>query len=206
MGGYDDGYRICECFWGRVPGSLVRRLAEICSMDMHDLRVLDAGCGEGKNAVYVASLGASVDAFDVSALAIHNAKTAWGDTDNVQWLTTDARSFVYGVDQYDVVISYGMLHCLASIEEVNKVVVTMQAATKPGGYHVVCTFNDGPQDLSAHTHFNPLLLPHTYYCELYAGWDLLECSDSRIQERHPHNNVLHEHSLTRVLAHKPPCP
>jgi hypothetical protein len=26
--GYDDGYSVCPCFWGRAPGSLVRRFID----------------------------------------------------------------------------------------------------------------------------------------------------------------------------------
>jgi hypothetical protein len=67
-GGYDDGYRRCPCFWGKTPGKLVSALADIVP-SFHGLRILDAGCGEGKNAVFFAQRGAFVRAIDVSALA-----------------------------------------------------------------------------------------------------------------------------------------
>ena len=56
-GGYDSGYRACPCFWGSDPGSLVSRLATIVP-SFTGLQVLDAGCGEGKNAIFLAGKGA----------------------------------------------------------------------------------------------------------------------------------------------------
>ena len=47
-GGYDDGYSRCARFWGRSPGSLVQRF--IANVACKGLRILDLGCGEGKNA------------------------------------------------------------------------------------------------------------------------------------------------------------
>ena len=51
-GGYDEGYIASDCFWGEEPGSLIRQLGEVLT-DFAGLSVLDAGCGEGKNAVHL---------------------------------------------------------------------------------------------------------------------------------------------------------
>src|SRR3954453_10231067 len=83
-GGYDDGYSACPCFWGTRPGTLVRQIADRLS-DFRGLRVLDAGCGEGKNAVFLSELGATVLATDVSVRAIANARAAWGPTPGIEW-------------------------------------------------------------------------------------------------------------------------
>jgi hypothetical protein len=37
--GYDDGYSVCPCFWGRAPGSLVRRFID--TQTVKGLRILD---------------------------------------------------------------------------------------------------------------------------------------------------------------------
>ena len=37
-------------------------------------RVLDVGCGEGRNAIFMAKLGCQVDAFDISENGIAEAK------------------------------------------------------------------------------------------------------------------------------------
>src|SRR5690348_9530634 len=72
-GPYDDGYKSCPCFWGTEPGTFVKKLVGHIQ-DMSGMLVLDAGCGEGKNAKYLSSAGAIVRAIDVSPYAIANAK------------------------------------------------------------------------------------------------------------------------------------
>src|SRR6266849_156523 len=78
-GGYEDGYRACDCFWGRQPGSLIQKLLEYV-FEPAGMTVLDTGCGEGRNAIYLARLGANVRAVDISSRrAIANAQRAWPD-------------------------------------------------------------------------------------------------------------------------------
>jgi 2-polyprenyl-3-methyl-5-hydroxy-6-metoxy-1,4-benzoquinol methylase len=199
-GGYDDGYEACPCFWGAEPGSLVKALEKIVSFD--GLSVLDLGCGEGKNALYIGQSGATVVATDCSTSAIKNATSGFSHP-NVTYSVGDARGLAFEEGQFDVSIAYGLLHCLQDFREVQSVISTLKAATKPGGYMVVCAFNDRDQDLSAHPGFHPFLAPHASYVELLSGWETIVCSDENLYETHPHNNVPHHHSLTRILSRKP---
>ena len=200
-GGYDAGYIHCPCFWGRSPGSLMVRLeAELPTY--RDLSVLDVGCGEGKNAVYLAQQGAHVKAFDVSEAAIANAKRAWPEAVHVEWEVADVRTTPLRENEFDIVIAYGLTHCLSSPEEVQQTITRLQAATTTSGYHVLCAFNDRHQDLSAHPGFHPCLIKHAAYVALYTGWRIVEASDTNLVETHPHNEIEHTHSMTRLVAQK----
>jgi tellurite methyltransferase len=200
-GGYDAGYRACGCFWGRKPGSLVRMLVQEVGIPM-GAAVLDAGCGEGKNAVFLGGFGASVRAVDVSEAAIANARRAWGNLRSVDWEIADVRELSLPPAMLDVVVAYGLLHCLRSEAEIKATVKHLQEATASGGLHVVCVFNDRAQDLRAHPEFQPTLLGHVFYLSLYAGWEILHASDRDLFETHPHNGIPHSHSMTRLLARK----
>jgi len=200
-GGYDDGYKACECFWGKQPGSLLNILAEHCA-DLTNKIALDAGCGEGKNAIHLTRGGASVDAFDISEVAIARATKLWPDSDRVNWRCVDIREVHLPDCTYDITVAYGLLHCLSGQSEVQRVLINLQDATKEGGFNVICAFNDRSQDLAAHPGFCPTLLSHDYFVRSYASWDLLYCTDSDLHETHPHNNIPHVHSMTRILARK----
>jgi 2-polyprenyl-3-methyl-5-hydroxy-6-metoxy-1,4-benzoquinol methylase len=108
-GGYDEGYLSCSCFWGRSPGSLIRSHLESI-VNAKGLRVLDLGCGEGKNANAYAKAGAEVIAVDCSRAAIENGMRAFPAA-GIKWIHSDAKSYLKNADAFDVVIMYGLLHC-----------------------------------------------------------------------------------------------
>ena len=167
-GGYDSGYSHCPCFWGTEPGTLVRALESEIS-DFGGLRVLDAGCGEAKNAAHLAARGANVLAFDVSPLAISNGRIAFGSHSRLDLSVADVRTEPLEDGVYDVVIAYGLLHCLQNRSEIDAVVAKLQGSTAIGGYNLLCAFNDRITDLAAHPGFNPTFVPHAAYCDHYAG-------------------------------------
>ena len=63
---YQEEYENSTCFWGKEPAKYVKLLAETLSHNLQGMRVLDLGAGEGKNAVYLAHLGAEVVAIDLN--------------------------------------------------------------------------------------------------------------------------------------------
>ena len=200
-GGYDEGYERCGCFWGTEPGSFLKLLTHYIT-SFAGQRVLDAGCGEGKNAVFLAQLGAIVDAVDVSAVAIKNGRQFWKQEARVRWIVADIRHLKL-TQKYDVAIAYGLLHCFPDRAEVLATISTIQAATVCGGYNAVCAFNNRHQQLDkAHPGFHPCLLDHREYLSAYASWHVLAQSDSDLTERHLHNSIDHTHSLSRILAKK----
>jgi 2-polyprenyl-3-methyl-5-hydroxy-6-metoxy-1,4-benzoquinol methylase len=180
---------------------MVKRLLETCP-EINGRRVLDAGCGEGKNAHALALAGAQVTAVDCSALALRNARAAWPE-DSIEWVEADASGVRWPARTFDIVIAYGLLHCLLNRCDIKSLVSCLQNATKCGGHHVICTFNSRRQDLGdAHRGFEPCLLSHDDYLAFYAGWSMEHASDKDLQESHPHNGIVHVHSLTRIIARK----
>lgn len=199
---YDEGYLACPCLWGDAPGSLVQEFVNT-SGPLAGRAVLDAGCGEGKNAVFLARAGAQVLAMDASAPAIANGRRHWPAEPNVIWEVSDVVNKQFTSEVFDIVVAYGLVHCLPSREAVRSCIASLQNATKSGGHNIVCAFNSREQDLSAHPGFAPCLLDHVEYEDMYSGWELIICTDTTLHETHPHNNIPHYHSLTRILARKP---
>lgn len=198
-GGYDDGYRRCSCFWGRNPGSFVQKLCKYVP-DFAELNVLDVGCGEGKNAHFLATRGARVEAVDISQFAIRNARKAWPAEPHIEWHVRDIRRIRLPHAKYDIVLAYGLLHCLTSPPEVWEALQKLKHSTRIGGVHVLCSFNDRRQDLKGHPTFKPTLVSHHQYADAYSEWAILEISDTDLYESHPHNGIEHSHSLTRLIA------
>jgi SAM-dependent methyltransferase len=204
-GGYDAGYNTCPCFWGRMPGSLVVSLAERLGRQVDGSSVLDIGCGEGKNAAYLSQRGAKVRAVEISEAAMRNAANEWSALQGIAWERGDARTIPLEDASYDIVLAYGLFHCLRNRDEVLLVIDRLKKATRSGGYHVVCVFNSRYQDrlAEAHSGFEPCLLEHSDYLSAYRSWDLVYELDSNLTETHPNNGVEHTHSLSRLIAQRP---
>ena len=201
-GGYDVGYSACDCFWGTEPGSFVR-LLHTQVRDFSGLKVLDLGCGEGKNAVFLARQGAVVDAIDISERAIRNGMRQWPNVSGVKWQIADILQVQLAPRSYDVAIAYGVFHCLQNETDIRLIVHHLKEAIRPSGYMIVCAFNDRRQELAeAHPGFHPCLLSNAEYLGMLSGFQIVAASDSDLTERHPHNRIEHTHSLSRILARK----
>lgn len=85
---------------GRGPG------AEILG-DLRDQKVLELGCGAGRNLAHVAAYGtASAIGVDHASLQIHRARAHFGHIANVAFLTCDALDFLGSTRmRFDVVYS-----------------------------------------------------------------------------------------------------
>jgi 2-polyprenyl-3-methyl-5-hydroxy-6-metoxy-1,4-benzoquinol methylase len=163
------------------------------------IRLRDLGCGEGKNAAAFAQAGALVVAVDCSVFALTNGQREFGHA-KIEWVLSDAETYLRKSDSFDVIVMYGLLHCLASRVAIASVLKLAISRTGIGGHHIVAAFNDGPHDLSAHPGFVPTLAPHNFYLKEYRGHRIVSESNELLHETHPHNNIPHFHSLTRLIA------
>ena len=107
-------------------------------------RVLELGCGHGRNATYLASLGCSVDAVDFSARAIEwareRAKQAGTPVDFQCCSIFDA---IFTEGSYDLVYDSGCFHHLPPHRRKDYTGL-VRAALKPGGsYGLVCFRPEG---------------------------------------------------------------
>lgn len=200
-GGYEIGYKSTECFWGKNPGSLIVRIEDYME-DLKGKRVLDLGCGEGKNSYYLGSKGCLVDGYEMSEEAIKNGQNLFAKNKNVNIYYEDVLKIDIEKRKYDIIICYGLFHCFNSYEEVLKIVESCLEGLVVGGYFVLCAFNSRKQDLSAHEEFAPLLLNHSKYLTLFQNQSILFESDTDLYETHPHNNIPHVHSMTRMIIQK----
>jgi len=202
-GRYDSGYSTCPCFWGVSPGSIVRLLDDHIK-SYEGLHVLDVGCGDGRNAAYLGERGAAVMAFDISELAIANARANWSSIKSVTWSVGAVRYTPLHGHRFDIVVAAGLFHCLTDADEIVEAIATLKGATKPGGYHAVSALNSRrPQDKRAHPDFDPYLLAHSTYIGLYEDWNIIYTADVDLVETHPHNSIQHPHAMTRLIVRAP---
>lgn len=139
---YEMHYKNEEYYWGLKPNSLCYEIMKI-KPPVKPYKVLDIGCGEGKDAVFLARNGYSVTAFDASVNGINKAKNL---ADNlgvkVDFFNADIRD--YHLDEnYDIILSSGVFHYIPlALRE--KIVNELKEHTTENGINVINVFVDKP--------------------------------------------------------------
>lgn len=92
---WDEKYRSREKIWSGEPNPQL--IAEAATLPPGT--ALDLGCGEGADAIWLASRGWKVTAVDVSAVALERAEghaRELGQTGNIDWVQQDLATWVPG--------------------------------------------------------------------------------------------------------------
>lgn len=163
--------------------------------------ILDVGCGEGRNALFLAKQGHKVDAFDLSQNGIDKAKRiANAQNVEVNFFCCDLATFVFEKD-YDVILSHGVLH-LPHKEVRDAFIEQMQAHTKAGGYNAVGIFTNRMPATPDNAPFTFSLFDVGELPKKYEGWEQIHHNEGTFTDTHP-GNIHHEHAYERVLVRKP---
>lgn len=139
---YDNHYAGEEYYWGLEPNKLCYEIMQR-KPPVKPYKILDIGCGEGKDAVFLAKNGYDVTAFDVSDAGIQKAKNLaeiHGVT--IDFFKADIKDFRIDAD-YDIVFSSGVFHYIP-LNLRQSVIDNLKAHTKIDGFNVVNVFVGKP--------------------------------------------------------------
>jgi cyclopropane fatty-acyl-phospholipid synthase-like methyltransferase len=98
--------------------------------------ILELGCGEGRNAVYLAKRGFSVTAVDSSPVAIENAKKLANDI-SVEFICEDVLRYKSN-KKYDLVYDSGLFHHLSPPRRLTYKDLVKQALNPGGNFGLTC--------------------------------------------------------------------
>jgi SAM-dependent methyltransferase len=200
-GPYDALYRAVDVLWPSRPGRMVRRASEIATPG----RALDVGCGDGKNLYFLERNGWRVDGVDVSEAACRAAELRLRRKNWVQrgWLRCqDAVATEWCRSHYDLVVCYGVLHCLRD-DEARTVFDAAFSALVPGGLLAIAAFNDELPVPEGHGTSQLYLRRRDYVLQAAGAYDQLDVAFGTITESHEPLIGEHRHSLTWALLRKP---
>lgn len=139
---YEEKYNQQEYYWGITPNRLCYEIMKLMP-PIKPYKVLDIGCGEGKDAVFLAKNGYQVTAFDLAESGLKKAgELAMRNMVEVDFFRANINEFVLK-DTYDIIFSSGVFHYLA--EEKRKPFVEMlKAHTCKNGLNVINVFVQKP--------------------------------------------------------------
>ena len=198
---YDLLYEAAEgqVLWGAEPGRLVKRIQEFCSAGI----VVDAGCGDGKNALYLEKLGFTVIGYDSSRLALKGLENRFR---RVCW-KKKGRYELRDITQHpiekniDALVSYGLFHCLPPLERL-KIHSNLHASVKPCGITLFTCLTDRLPLPRGHQTKGIELPDISEVLKLFTGWKLLHKEEGEIEEKHSLLVGLHKHSAIWIVAKK----
>lgn len=139
---YETWYEGDTYYWGLEPGDFLDELIKLCP-PAPDKKVLDIGCGEGKDAVYMAGKGYQVSAFDLTENGIRKTLALAKDRNvKINAYVDDINTFEIK-DQYDIIYSTGTVQYL--FEENKKAFFDkIDQMTKTGGIVFFNVFVEKP--------------------------------------------------------------
>jgi tellurite methyltransferase len=181
-------------------GGPAEELAQFVNLLPARASVLDLGCGEGRNALYLAAQGFEVTAVDISDAGIRKLNYLARQSGlSVAAKVQDMRRYVFE-RSYDLIIAHGSLH-LIEREHQAPLIHDIKAHTNAGGYNVLVVFTDTippPEDLKA---FHVGLFREGELFEFYDDWDVLLRRSYILEDEHP-GNIKHRHPINHLIARR----
>jgi len=140
---YEKCYEGDEYYWGTEPASFLDDLHSAVNRDPSEVSVLDIGCGEGKDAVYMAGKGCRVTAFDLTESGIRKTKKLAENVGvNVNAFVADINDFETD-EKFDIVYSTGTIQYLFE-ENIASFFEKISKITNIGGIVYFNVFVDKP--------------------------------------------------------------
>lgn len=184
-----------EYIWGTEPSSIAR---EVSALLPPRARVLELGCGEGRDSVYFASRGHDVTGIEVSRAGLRKAaRLARTRGVDVRWVKADlARLPVMG--RADLVYSCGSVHYVSRRAR-QRLFLRLKALTRRGGYHAHVVFTDR----LVHVELGEVMdyFARDELARVYADWRILRREDAVIDCAR--DGTRHRHSVEMLVAQAP---
>ncbi|WP_312979175.1 tellurite resistance methyltransferase TehB [Atlantibacter sp.] len=138
-------------------------------------KVLDLGCGNGRNSLYLAANGFDVTAWDKNPMSIANLQRV-AEAEGLHNLQSDVRDLnsLKFDGEYDFILSTVVMMFLESTT-IAGLIDNMQRCTKSGGYNLIVAAMD-TEDFPCTVGF-PFAFREGELSGYYAGWEVVKYNE-----------------------------
>lgn len=149
----------------RPPSSFLTEILSSASWQIVPGRALDVATGRGRNACFLAEKGFSVDAMDISEIALQEVKqTAEAKGLAINFIQAELEQAALPADTYDLIVNFNFLE--------RSLIPKMKNALKLGG-HVIFETYLIDQRVLGHPRNPAFLLGHNELLELFREFRVL---------------------------------
>ena len=139
---YETRYQSPEYYWGIVPNRLCYDIMRLMP-PVQPYKVLDLGCGEGKDSVFLARNGYRVTGVDIAESGLDKGRLlAERCGTRVDFLRADISDYRL-TEKYDIILSSGVFHFLRP-EIRREITENLKKYTSDGGIHALNVFVSKP--------------------------------------------------------------
>ncbi len=198
---YDQKYASQDYYWGKKPSKICDRIIEIMKPTSgFRPKLLDIGCGEGRNAIYFAKHGFNVTALDTSMPGLDKTQK-YAKEVGVEVKIVHADIITYEIeDTFDVIFSTGTLHYLPPDVREQRF-QHFKNSTSPRGINALSVlvgkpFIPGAPDAEENAH----LFKSGELMSYYWDWEILYCEEEIFNCMS--SGVPHKHAANRIIARR----
>ena len=147
------------------PAAFLRQIFQTGPWEIQPGRALDIATGKGRNALFLAEKGFTVDAIDISEVGLQQAqRQAEKQGLTLNLIQADLTRFEFPDSAYDLILNINFL--------LRSLVPKIKNALLPGGYIIFDTYLLDQQDLG-HPRNPAYLLNHNELLDLFRGFRIL---------------------------------
>jgi tellurite methyltransferase len=184
--------------FGTAPSDWARQIARFVRPGD---AVLDLGCGEGRDSVFFAGLGAVVTGIDPAAGGLDKARRLSRRRGvHVRWIE-GGMTEALPAGRFDLIFSCGSIHYVPRAERIH-LFRRLAAMTRPGGYQAHVVFTD------RHVHEEKGEIVDYFTAgelrEAFVEWQILRSGERMISCAQ--DGSVHGHSVEELVAARPMGP
>ena len=196
---YDSRYSKKEFYWGLKPHNLVIDSIQHLSSKA---KVLDLGCGEGKDSFFLAKNNFNVTAVDFSEKGIRKLNDfAKKEKLDITTDVSDIKSYLEDCEKFDAIFVMNVLQFIDG-KNISNVINQIQSKTKPNGLNVIASFvAETPKQKKMVLSKGRYFFDESELKELYKDWKIL-FYEEKLGDWETHGEPRHRHFTVKIIAQK----